>query len=135
MSAEWKTGDKISPRNGENSWVRFEIQDSGIGIPDDVKTKLFTQFVQADTSTTRKYGGTGLGLAISKNLVHLMDGEIGVRDNPGGGSIFWFDLPLSASKEQPVPEPLELDPATRFLLVDDNEKTLGILGKMLASLV
>jgi len=134
VSAEWKTGDKISPRNGENSWVRFEIQDSGIGIPDDVKTKLFTQFVQADTSTTRKYGGTGLGLAISKNLVHLMDGEIGVRDNPGGGSIFWFDLPLSASKEQPVPEPLELDPATRFLLVDDNEKTLGILGKMLASL-
>lgn len=134
VSAECKNVDKVSIHNDESRWVHFEVRDTGIGITDDVKSKLFNQFVQADTSTTRKYGGTGLGLAISKNLVHLMEGEIGVKDNFGGGSLFWFDLPMAASKEQPVTEPLQLDPSTRFLLVDDNGTTLDILEKMLASL-
>ncbi len=134
VSVERRAGEAVSMRNDDGTRLRFEIRDSGIGIPDDVKTKLFAQFVQADSSTTRKYGGTGLGLAISKNLVTLMDGEIGVTDNPGGGSLFWFELPLVPSREQPVRAPLELDPSTRFLLVDDNVTTLDILTKMLAAL-
>ena len=75
--------------------VRFDIHDSGIGIPADKLALLFAPFTQADNSLTRRFGGTGLGLSIVKGLAELMGGEVGVESDVGKGSIFWFTLPFS----------------------------------------
>lgn len=75
--------------SASHTLVRFEVQDSGIGIDLDVQTRIFESFSQAERSTARKYGGTGLGLSIVKQLVHLMEGTVGVRSEPGQGATFW----------------------------------------------
>jgi len=79
--------------------LRFQVQDTGIGIESDKQAKLFEAFEQADVSTTRKYGGTGLGLTISKHLVEMMDGEIGMESHIGEGSRFWCDIPFSLGEQ------------------------------------
>ena len=115
--------------------LRFEIADSGIGIPEAVQKSLFQPFVQADSSTTRKYGGTGLGLAICKRLTELMNGEIGVTSVAGEGSSFWFTLELGRSllvEAEPKIEPSPLE-GRRILAVDDNAANRKLLTHLLAA--
>jgi signal transduction histidine kinase/CheY-like chemotaxis protein/HPt (histidine-containing phosphotransfer) domain-containing protein len=107
--------------------LRFDIRDSGIGISDDARAKLFTRFNQADSSTTRKFGGTGLGLAICKQLVELMGGEIGVNSEPGRGSTFYFTIRCKLGEQPTVVETVDADGSIalgnrklRILVAEDN---------------
>jgi two-component system sensor histidine kinase/response regulator len=113
--------------------LRFEITDTGVGISADVQRTLFQPFVQADSSTTRRYGGTGLGLAISKRLVELMNGKIGVTSSPGEGSTFSFTVELEAAPEAHTNITfLPLPIASRSVLVaDDSEATRSLLQRLL----
>ena len=107
----------------EATTLRFEVRDTGIGIPADRLNALFMPFTQVDTSTTRQFGGTGLGLSIAKRLAALMGGEVGVVSREGSGSTFWFTAHLKISSAQPGSTRLLPDAAVRgqrILVVDDN---------------
>ena len=107
--------------------IRFEVSDTGIGLTDKQKAKLFKSFSQADTSTTRKYGGTGLGLAISKKLSELMGGEIGVESRFGRGSCFYFTAELEKGNEEKKKTAAEELTGLKVMVVDDNETAREVL--------
>ncbi len=126
--------------------IRFEIRDTGIGIKPQDQNKLFQAFSQGDASVTRQYGGTGLGLTICRRIVQLMGGEIGVENNPEGGSVFWFTAPFDQITKSTLarqtqtatdtysPEDYVLSESLRVLVVEDREDNRQLLLIMLGDL-
>ncbi|MEC9290926.1 MAG: ATP-binding protein [Pseudomonadota bacterium] len=139
---------KILVRTEERNrspFICFEVQDTGIGIPEDKKTEIFEKFSQVDASVTRRFGGTGLGLAITQQLVHLLKGDIEVESTLGEGSAFTVCLPLIAAHENDLKNLAEMDQkkgvesivipkGVKALVVDDQELNCHILTKMLGHL-
>lgn len=106
-------------QQGETVRLRFEIQDTGVGIPQDKQEAIFESFTQADPSTTRRFGGTGLGTTIARQLVELMGGRIGLKSRVGVGTLFWFEVPFQCQPaalavDETAPQALS---DTRLLLV------------------
>jgi signal transduction histidine kinase/ActR/RegA family two-component response regulator len=129
--------------------LRFEVVDTGIGIPEGHAASLFEAFTQVDGQTTRRYGGTGLGLAICKRMIGLMGGQIGFTSQVGRGSTFWCTLPLESAGSQPVVSDAERKSGSarkskpswaarasgaRILGVDDNEINRLVLEEMASEL-
>ena len=129
--------------NGKRG-LRFEVNDTGIGIKPEEVGRLFRPFSQADASTTRKFGGTGLGLSISKKLAVLLGGDIGVESEYGKGSTFWFTVqaePVTLTQESPpiIREEVRTDPPTnkrtlRILVAEDNKINQQVTSAMLSGL-
>ncbi len=116
------------------SVLRFQIRDTGIGIPLDGQRIIFNAFMQAETSITRRFGGTGLGLAISSQLVELMGGSIGVESAPGGGSTFWF---TASFRRQPAADGAGIDhlhfERVRVLVAESSPNSARMIGEHLAA--
>ena len=124
---------KCLKQNDDNLNVSIEVIDTGIGLDNKSKDKLFDSFTQADNSTSRTYGGTGLGLTISKRLVELMNGKIDVDSESGKGSRFWIEIELIKIAAPEKLETLDLS-NERILIVDDNPLNLRILREQLNKL-
>ena len=115
----------------ESVSLRIEITDTGIGIPYEAQEKLFQEFTQVDSSTSRRYGGTGLGLAISKRIAEAMQGAIGVESEPGHGSTFWFTIVVGKQAEAHRPTPPADLSGLRVLLVESNEVSREVIARHL----
>jgi TMAO reductase system sensor TorS len=144
---------KLVDETPEQARYRFEVRDSGIGISEEAQSRLFSAFVQADSSTTRRFGGSGLGLAIAKDLVEMMGGRIGLHSEVGHGTLFWFEIPLrkqgpterslldrsqpEAAADGVAPSAAAVVPARlggRVLVAEDNPVNQAVAGAMLESL-
>ena len=122
----------LQPERGRPT-LTVEVRDTGIGIPSDKQAQLFEPFMQADNSTSRKYGGSGLGLSISRRLIELMGGTIGFESEVGRGSRFWFELPLRPAHSRVQALRSTALAGTRVLVVDDNATNRVILHRYLTS--
>ena len=120
-------------RDGDRHRLRFEVRDTGIGIKPENLKAIFESFSQEDGSTTRRYGGTGLGLAICRELVAIMDGEIGVESEVGKGSTFWFELPLDLAEDDGVFRRVEELAGNHALIVDDNQTNRDMMSALVRS--
>jgi CheY-like chemotaxis protein len=127
-------GVECHERTDRAARFRLAVEDTGIGISEDQRERIFEKFTQADASTTRRYGGTGLGLAISKQLAELMGGSVGAWGRPGAGSTFWLDLRLPLDLHTaPAPLPVADFVGARVLIVDDHEINRQVLQEQTGS--
>ncbi|KAB2968039.1 response regulator [Zoogloea sp.] len=124
---------RLMEDDGQQILLRFEVEDSGIGIPAEQLALLFQAFTQADSSTTRQYGGTGLGLAINKHLAELMGGTVGVSSQPGQGSTFWLTARLGRV-DRAHPARSDAFSHLRALVVDDVAMTQMVHSQILRQL-
>ncbi len=127
---------RLSIEDTEHNRVlaKFEVNDTGIGVPEEQRSSIFESFVQADGTTTRNFGGTGLGLTISSKLAELMGGNIGMHGRASGGSTFWFTAVLEKVSID-VQEAWQSDNALagkRVLIVDDNDTNREILSEQVS---
>ena len=133
----------VVSESADDARVRFEVRDTGVGIPLEAQARLFQPFTQVDTSTTREHGGTGLGLAICRELIERMRGTIVVSSKPGEGSTFSFEVPLekardrtSAPRQRTARAPSELprrQVAAHILLVEDSPINAEVAGEIVRS--
>jgi PAS domain S-box-containing protein len=134
-SGEIVVSTELVKKNKAQVTLKFSVQDTGVGMTEEQAAKLFQPFMQADSSTTRKYGGTGLGLTISKRLAEMMGGEIWVESEPGRGSTFSFTANFGLGKEKAKErfKPSADLRGMKVLVVDDNATSRDILQEMLES--
>jgi PAS domain S-box-containing protein len=123
---------RLESESETSATIRFEVSDSGIGIPEDKRALLFSPFTQADASTTRNYGGTGLGLAISKQLAELMGGRVGLESEVGAGSTFWFTGNFEKQTEcRPAPQGATELAGYHVLVVDQHRSNIKLIESFL----